>query len=321
MLRSRLALWLNLIAAGLVLGACAEVELAFYGAKGIVREGPAPAKGIYKIGNPYQIDGVWYYPGEDYGYAETGIASWYGVEFHGKTTANGEIFNMNALTAAHRTLPMPSLVRVTNLENGRAVVVRVNDRGPFNHGRVIDVSRRTAQLLGFERQGTAKVRVKILPEESRSLALMAKGSMVTAQERMAVAAAPLTTVISEPLPPPPGLEAAPALGADLPPPAPAGPPPATEPAVWASATGEVTFEPVRPTNIFVQAGAFTQYDNANRLRARLSGLGPTRVTQVEITGQLFFRVRLGPIASVGEADRLLAHMIDAGYPEARIVVD
>ncbi len=321
MLRSRLALWLNLIAAGLVLGACAEVELAFYGAKGIVREEPAAAKGIYKVGDPYQIDGVWYYPGEDYGYAETGIASWYGVEFHGKTTANGEIFNMNALTAAHRTLPMPSLVRVTNLENGRTVVVRVNDRGPFNHGRVIDVSRRTAQLLGFENKGTAKVRVKILPEESRSLALMAKGSMVTAQERMAVAAAPLTMVISEPLPPPPGLEAAPALGADPLPPAPVGPPPAAEPAVWASATGEVTFEPVRPTNIFVQAGAFTQYDNANRLSARLSGLGPTRVTRVEIAGQLFFRVRLGPIASVGEADRMLALMIDAGYPEARIVVD
>jgi len=138
---------------------------------------------------------------------------------------------------------------------------------------------------------------------------------------MAVAAAPLTTVISEPLPPPLDLEAAAAPGADPPPPAPAGPPPAAEPAVRPSATGEVTFEPVRPTNIFVQAGAFTQYDNANRLRARLSGLGPTRVTRVDIAGQLFFRVRLGPIASVGEADRLLALMIDAGYPEARIVVD
>lgn len=320
MLRSRLALWLNLIAASLVLGACAETELVFHAA-GIVREEPAAAKGIYKVGGPYQIDGVWYYPGEDYGYAETGIASWYGVEFHGKTTANGEIFNMNALTAAHRTLPMPSLVRVTNLENGRAMVVRVNDRGPFNPGRVIDVSRRTAQLLGFENKGTTKVRVKILPDESRSLALMAKGSMVTAQERMAVVAAPLTTVISEPLPPPPGFEPAPAAGADPSPPAPAALPPAAEPVDWASATGEVTFEPVRQTNIFVQAGAFTQYDNANRMSARLSGLGPTRVTRVEIADQLFFRVRLGPIASVGEADRMLALMIAAGYPEARIVVD
>ena len=118
--------------------------------------------GKYKVGNPYQIKGVWYYPKESFDHVETGIASWYGRQFHLKKTANGEIFDMNELTAAHRTLQMPSFVQVTNLENGRSLKLRVNDRGPFAHGRIIDVSRRAAQLLGFERQGTARVRVQIL---------------------------------------------------------------------------------------------------------------------------------------------------------------
>src|SRR5882672_1868927 len=104
----------------------------------------------YKVGKPYLIDGVWYYPAVDHNYAETGIASWYGPDFHGLATANGETYDMNALTAAHRTLPMPSMVRVTNLDNGRQIALRVNDRGPFVNNRIIDVSRRAAQLLGFE---------------------------------------------------------------------------------------------------------------------------------------------------------------------------
>src|SRR5580698_1169108 len=121
---------------------------------------PGGGQGIYKVGNPYQIDGTWYYPSEDWNYNETGIASWYGEQFHGKYTANGEIFDLNQLTAAHRTLPMPTVVRVTNLDNGRSIEVRVNDRGPYARGRIIDMSRRAAQLLGFEGQGTAKVRVQ-----------------------------------------------------------------------------------------------------------------------------------------------------------------
>lgn len=122
--------------------------------------------GSYKIGDPYQVKGVWYYPSEDYCYYETGIASWYGEEFHGKGTANGEIFNMDAVTAAHRTLPMPSLVQVTNLINGKTLGVRVNDRGPFVNGRIIDLSRHAAKLLGFETSGTTHVTVQILAKES-----------------------------------------------------------------------------------------------------------------------------------------------------------
>lgn len=123
--------------------------------------GQAVAPGT-KVGNPYQVAGVWYYPRVDHDYDETGTASWYGRQFHGRPTANGERFDMNKVTAAHPTLPLPSTVRVTNLENGRVLSVRINDRGPFARGRIIDLSRRAAQLLGFESQGTARVRVQIV---------------------------------------------------------------------------------------------------------------------------------------------------------------
>src|SRR3984957_18321542 len=121
-----------------------------------------PNAGIYKVGQPYQIEGTWYYPREQPDYDETGIASWYGPTFHGKHTANGETFDSGALTAAHRTLPMPVNVRVTNLDNGRSIVLRVNDRGPYARGRIIDVSARAAQLLGYDVIGTARVRVQIM---------------------------------------------------------------------------------------------------------------------------------------------------------------
>ena len=125
--------------------------------------------GIYKIGKPYQIAGRWYYPKEDYKYSETGVASWYGEDFNGKRTANGERYNMNTLTAAHRTLPLPCIVKVTNLQNGRSVVVRVNDRGPYVKDRIIDLSKHGAQLLGYMGQGTTKVKVEIMAKESKAL--------------------------------------------------------------------------------------------------------------------------------------------------------
>lgn len=125
--------------------------------------------GKYKVGEPYQIDGKWYTPQADENYEEEGMASWYGPGFHKKLTANGDEFDQNALTAAHRTLPMPSMVRVTNLDNGRSLVVMVNDRGPFSKGRILDLSSRAAEILGFRDKGLAKVRVKFLPGQTRRL--------------------------------------------------------------------------------------------------------------------------------------------------------
>lgn len=137
--------------------------LALAGCGGGGPEGAGPVTGEQKVGRPYQVNGVWYHPKRDPHYNETGIASWYGAKFHGRRTANGEIYDMNELTAAHPTLPLPSRVLVTNLENGRQLILRVNDRGPFARGRIIDVSRRAAQLLGFQRNGVARVRVQAYP--------------------------------------------------------------------------------------------------------------------------------------------------------------
>lgn len=124
--------------------------------------GPGTLHPHYKVGAPYKINGRWYRPQQVTEYETVGIASWYGVPFHGRLTSNGELFDMNAYTAAHPTLPLPSLVRVTNLRNGRSMVLRVNDRGPFVDNRIIDLSRAAARALGFEYQGLAKVHVVYL---------------------------------------------------------------------------------------------------------------------------------------------------------------
>lgn len=116
--------------------------------------------GVYKIERPYKIAGTWYYPREDTTYDKVGVASWYGDDFHGRQTANGEVYDMHALSAAHPTLPLPTYARVTNVENGKSVVVRVNDRGPFAHDRLIDLSARTAKILDFSNRGLTKVRVQ-----------------------------------------------------------------------------------------------------------------------------------------------------------------
>jgi rare lipoprotein A len=116
--------------------------------------------GSYKIGTPYRVDGQWYVPREEPNYDSTGLASFYAADFHGRRTANGEIFDMRALTAAHPTLPLPSYAYVTNLDNGRTLLVRVNDRGPYVNDRVIDLSRAVARYLGMENLGLARVRVR-----------------------------------------------------------------------------------------------------------------------------------------------------------------
>ncbi|MCC0033150.1 MAG: septal ring lytic transglycosylase RlpA family protein [Brucellaceae bacterium] len=115
--------------------------------------------GRYQVGKPYQVRGKWYYPKEEPGYSKTGLASWYGDAFHGRLTANGEIYDMTHLTAAHPTMPLPSYARVTNLDNGASVIVRVNDRGPYAHGRVIDLSRKAAEMLDYKHKGVATVKV------------------------------------------------------------------------------------------------------------------------------------------------------------------
>lgn len=324
---SRLAI---LALAGLLVAACADrgrsSPTSSTQPSSTVTTSAAKAKGSYKIGNPYQVAGIWYYPKEDPTYDETGIASWYGPGFHGKQTANGESYDQNELTAAHQTLPMPTFVRVTNLENGRSIVVRINDRGPFVNGRIIDMTRRGAQLLGFIGQGTARVRVQIVPgggpEGDQPLPPSAPG---TGDMPIQVAAqSSKGAVTAESLPPPPGARGQ--AGASPGPAAPAQPP-ATQ-VIGAAGAQPIDLEkqpvrqvPVKQTAIFVQAGAFTQFDNANRLSARLSPIGPVRVMNANVRGTDYYRVRVGPLASVDEADRALAQVIATGQQDARIVVD
>ena len=330
------------LVAVLLLSGCAESQFLIHTAKRVTRtEEPASSEGIYKIGNPYQINGIWYYPAEDYEYDETGIASWYGAAFHGRKTANGEDYDMNALTAAHRTLPLPSFVRVTNLENGRAIVLKVNDRGPFAKGRIIDISRQGAQLLGFQNQGTARVRVQILADRSRALAarMQNRDELARVGSPITVDKMPKSSVSAESLPAPGGAE--PAVSAGRPVSTsvasarldtsidanqsagviPNTTTPTESAALNVDPESLVRHESVKPTSIFVQAGAFGVFENANMVRARLSPLGNVFLDQVLVGGRDLYRVRIGPIANVDQADDVLSQVVGTGYPDARIIVD
>lgn len=145
----------GLVALSLMLAACAGTPKP-----AVLAKAPPEAGARVKIGKPYSVFGKTYYPADDRDYDERGIASWYGPGFHALATANGETYDQNDTTAAHKTLPMPSFVEVENLDNGRKLMVRINDRGPFVDGRIIDLSRRSAQLLGVDKVGLARVRVR-----------------------------------------------------------------------------------------------------------------------------------------------------------------
>jgi rare lipoprotein A len=314
-----------------LLTACTETELVSHWWKNLgSRDGSSTGsssarqqQGNFKVGRPYHAMGKWYTPSESYSYDEAGIASWYGDQFHGKKTANGEVFDKNAMTAAHPTLQLPSLVRVTNLENGRSTVLRVNDRGPFKRNRVIDVSHRAADVLGFTANGTAKVRVQVLDRESRLLAEAAKkGYPAKIQMAMAFRREPEEA----------GVQVASAATSSMP--TVPSPTVSSNDLPSPSGTAQVSNEdladldkqlfrkfPVSPTNIFVQVGSFTNVNNANALKPKLNSLGNVNVYPTMVGGRQFHRVRIGPIGSVGQADTVLSRTISAGYPSARIIVD
>ncbi len=200
-------------------------------------------------GNPpfYEVYGVSYtIKAQAQGFVERGVASWYGPDFHGLKTSTGEPYDMYGLTAAHKTLPLPAYVEVTNLKNGKQVVVRVNDRGPFKANRIIDLSYTAALKLGMLREGTSLVEIRVLDP-----------------------------------------------GSSLPAPPPAAP-------------------------LYVQAGAFTQLENANRLKERLTraGFSGVSVFQAHASGQRVYRVRVGPIATVDEFDQWVSRLQAAGVNQA-----
>ena len=232
---------------------------------------------------PYIVRGRMYRPLRDAtDYRERGVASWYGKKFHGRRTASGEIYDMYAMTAAHKTLPLPSYVRVRNLHNNRSAIVRVNDRGPFLQNRLIDLSYAAASKLGIVGSGTGVVEVKaVSPDESKKQ----------------VAEAPAIEVISS---------------------ASAAPP-----------TAET--EPPAVPRLFLQVGAFTEWGNASNLRIRLerAGFRPIFIQSVLIQSPpgafknqtRMYRVRIGPLAGVEEADLLVEQVAEHGIYDALIVVE
>jgi rare lipoprotein A len=273
-----------------------------------------PNAGVYKVGQPYQIDNVWYYPREQPDYDETGVASWYGPTFYGKHTANGEMYDGNQLTAAHKTLPMPVNVRVTNLDNGKSLIVRVNDRGPYARGRIIDLSKRAAELLDVVQTGTARVRVTYL---GRADINGAPPPITPPAIASALPAAPSGKVDIAALGMVPGATVAP------PPAKPALMPTATIPSQMFAddqPTGKVTRVPIPVvTHLYVQLGAFSKLENAKALLNRVAG--DLRISILQRGGQTLYRVRSGPLSSVADADAALSRITGGGANDAHIVVD
>ncbi|MDR2098704.1 MAG: septal ring lytic transglycosylase RlpA family protein, partial [Rickettsiales bacterium] len=239
----------------------------------------------YKIGNPYLIDGVSYYPHEDYNYSEIGLASWYGPDFNGGKTSNGEIFDETKLSAAHRTLPMPSLVRVANLENGMCATVKINDRGPYARDRILDLSSAAADALGIKTKGSARVKVDILADESRKLKEIAMANGNT-----------------DIYPPNVGQCQAPA-------------------AAPASVIRETDNTPATAENgeYYVQVAAYSTYDRAENLKNKIMHIGTVKIFKAVVEGNTLYKVRLGEYATKDDADRVQRMVTDTGIPDSRVI--
>jgi rare lipoprotein A len=283
-----------------------------------------------RYGNPpfYDVFGKRYYVlSSSVGYWERGVASWYGPGFHKVRTSTGEPYDMYGMTAAHKTLPLPAYVRVTNLQNGRSIVVRVNDRGPFVGNRIIDLSYTAAAKLDMLRNGTALVEVRAI-DPSTPLPVItastgAPASVATPAATTAVAAAPPTTGAVPTAPPATTAvtAAAPATGA-----VPSTAPAAVALAAVAPTTTAPTTTPSTaagsPT-LFVQAGAFSDPANAERLAEKLRGgsYGKVFVRDDQIAGRRMYRVRIGPVPDVAEFDRVVAALERAGINDAHLALD
>jgi rare lipoprotein A len=315
-------------------------------------------EGVYKVGKPYKVNGVWYFPKEDYNYDEVGYASWYGPDFHNKRTANGEVFDMNMLSAAHKTLPLPSVIRVTNLQNGRSLILRVNDRGPFVNDRILDVSKKGAQLLGFKDQGTTKVRVELLPEESMTVASLAQNANYIKPEEIKPVESGEIVVTNElkslqsfgdPDEKPVGRslpggtldegvlfddqplsslsrkateQASPVMSEDdynrqleesLKGPAIESKP---EPSFVQERAAPL---PQTGKQFFVQAGAFSRVENAEKTAKKLASVGQTCTSKISTSRGDLYKVQVGPFSSNFEARQAMKKVAMLGHPDAHVV--
>ncbi len=255
------------------------------------------------------------------GYRERGIASWYGPKFHGKRTSGGETYDMHGMTAAHKTLPIPSWVEVTNLENDRRIVVRINDRGPFVHDRIIDLSYRAAQELDIVGNGTARVHVRALESPSDSgesgrrgrRAAAAEATEAAAEAAVAVAVAAEAAVAAAPQP---------SVGADRSAGRPSGSDsrPAREPGQRFSLISSAhAADRSVDDGLYVQVGAFSDRDNALGLVARLKRSGFDNTFVLAGGNDELYRVRIGPFADAGGFDDVQSALSDLGLHGSRLV--
>ncbi len=244
-----------------------------------------------RYGNPssYVINGKRYYtmPSSS-GYKESGIASWYGTKFHGRRTSSGEIYDIYKMTAAHKSLPLPTYVRVTNKRNARSVIVKVNDRGPFHNNRIIDLSYVAAAKLGILEHGTGLVEVEVVDTYAPATATAVADAPSSTAETAIVA----TTA-------------------------------ATHPQAGLQQTRLVEPVGAKEISLFIQVGAFRVWDNAERLKDRLdaSNLGPVRIVSRDTTSPPLYRVQIGPLASVNEADQAANSLISLGISDTQVIID
>jgi rare lipoprotein A len=260
--------------------------------------------GRYWVGKPYQVAGRWFTPKAQEGYDRKGAASWYGEAFHRRKTSNGEYFDMNMMTAAHPTLPLPSYARVTNLENGKVIVVRINDRGPFVGTRIIDLSKRSAEALDYKSKGKAKVRVQWIGNAP----LNDQGSHLAMMNRRAASGAGMSTLIAA--------ADGPARGGD------------DNIQVADAAPDEslqqAAFEVKKPRKKsrgeaqIVQVGSFAELDVAEQARAALAPIGPVQVYEWESAEGPIYKVQLGPFHSEIGASEALDAVREQGYRKAKL---
>ena len=315
-----------LVAIGLAIAGCSSHKkqakqdpFAGIGSPIYPGSGPVPwGGGRYHVGKPYQVAGEWFTPKEQPGYDKKGTASWYGEDFNRRKTSNGEWFDMSRLTAAHATLPLPSYVKVTNLANGRDVVVRVNDRGPFVDTRIIDLSKRTAEVLEFKNKGKAQVRVQYIgpaPLNDKGgrhlVAMNTELERGTSLRRMIAAAdgrkgksTSDSPMVAEAKPAkkaaPPAVQAETVVYEQP-----------VEPAAPAVAAGEVSY--------YIQLGSFSDAENAARARDQFASAWPVQFMELSGASGPVYRVRLGPISDSDDAGTALVDAQSAGYADARLI--
>ena len=270
--------------------------------------GPVPmGGGRYHVGEPYQVAGRWFTPKEQPNYDKTGPASWYGEAFNRRMTSNGEWFDMTRLTAAHPTLPLPSYAKVTNVNNGNTVIVRINDRGPFVGPRIIDLSKQTASALGFKRQGTATVRVQYIGPAP----LDDDGSNLVAMNQELENGTPLRQMIAA------------ANGKRRAEPVQVAEADPVEEGAYETESEQpiAQMEPSSPSavNYFVQAGTFADPDNAERLRQEFVNIGPVQVAELMGNDGPVYRMRVGPFDNLNDAQIALNQVHGYGLPDAHLL--